>query len=51
MVHDEIVVACSENYVTKVSHHLKLCMEKAGRKFVKSVPMTATPVVSSWWNH
>lgn len=51
MVHDEIVTHSKKRFTHQVAPTLKGCMEEAGSKFVKSVPMIANPMISSWWNH
>jgi DNA polymerase-1 len=50
-VHDEIVIECSEKDAEKVQQLLLESMEKAGKVFVKEIPMTADCVISEVWEH
>ena len=51
VIHDEIVVECKESKAEKVAKILKNCMERAGDKFCKTVPLTAEPCIEDFWNH
>ena len=55
----KIVIICHDEYLLEVPKELaeqeakilKECMEKAGDIFCKRIPITATPVINSWWYH
>lgn len=51
IVHDEILVDCTEPNKGLCSQDVKNCMIKAGNFFCKSVPMDAVPEVGTYWIH
>lgn len=51
MVHDELVIECKESSAEEVAKKLQECMEKAGNKFCKTVPLKAEPCIGDFWNH
>lgn len=51
IVHDEISVECDENDAKRVLKIIKKCMEEAGEKIVKHVPVVAEGCVSDFWTH
>ena len=51
LVHDEIVVETTEQNADIISKIVSDSMEKAGKVFCKTVPMTADAVVSKFWTH
>ena len=51
IVHDEIVVECSEDMAEIISEKLKYCMEKSGKVFCKRVPLKAQPQITKVWDH
>lgn len=50
-VHDEIVTEGPTNMIDKVSLKLKECMEKAGKVFCPTIPITADPQTGQKWDH
>lgn len=51
VVHDEIVLEATELMAQKAAEILKYAMEKAGTYYVKSVAMSADPVIGPVWDH
>jgi DNA polymerase-1 len=51
VVHDECSVECTEEQAREISIIQKYCMEKAGERFVSSLPMLADPVIKKHWDH
>jgi len=51
VVHDEILIECPKKIAQEMSDLLQECMEKAGRKFCKTIPVAAEPMISSAWEH
>lgn len=51
LVHDEIVIETSNEYIEIASKLLTKCMEDAGKVFCKTIPMVAEAVVSEYWAH
>jgi DNA polymerase-1 len=51
IIHDEIVLECSEEMSEEMSKVLKDCMVKAGEYYCKRVPLTAVPMVTKVWEH
>lgn len=51
MVHDELVIECKEEIAEEIANKLQECMEKAGDKFCKTVPLKADPFIGDYWNH
>lgn len=51
VVHDECSVECTEEYAEEVAILQKACMEKAGERFVRTLPMLTDPVIKKHWDH
>jgi DNA polymerase-1 len=51
VVHDECSVECTEEQAKEISIIQKQCMEKAGERFVETLPMLADPVIKKHWDH
>jgi DNA polymerase-1 len=51
VVHDECSVECTEERAKEIALLQKLCMEKAGKRFVSSLPMLTDPVIKKHWDH
>ena len=51
VIHDEILVECSELLADTVAKKLQETMEQAGAVFCKIIPLKATPVISKEWEH
>jgi DNA polymerase I-like protein with 3'-5' exonuclease and polymerase domains len=51
VVHDECSVECTEDLAEETAKIQKESMEKAGAFLVKSMPMTAKPVIKNHWDH
>lgn len=51
IVHDEILCECPIYNSDSLSENLKMCMEKAGNRFCKVVPLKAIPVIGKKWEH
>lgn len=49
MVHDEIVVLCTDNHKDLIMNKLKECMEKAGKYLVKQVNIPVTIEINEHW--
>ena len=49
--HDEFLIECRPDIAEEESKILKECMEKAGDFYYKRIPLTATPVITSHWQH
>jgi len=49
VVHDEIVLECSENQVDDCADMLKRVMETAGNRYLKEVPVIAEVAISNSW--
>ncbi len=55
----KIAIICHDEYLIEVPNELaeqeaiilKQCMEEAGKKFCKTIPITADPVVTPYWTH
>lgn len=50
-IHDEIVSEVDKDLARVFAKLKKTYMEKAGRVFIKSLPISASPTISSYWNH
>ena len=51
MVHDEIVIECPINIAEEWKTILQECMERAGDKFCKTIPLKAEPLITKTWTH
>ena len=51
VVHDECASEGNEDLADFTSDMMKRSMEKAGTFFVKSMEMTATPIIKKYWDH
>lgn len=51
VVHDECSTECLTELAEETAQIQKECMEKAGAYLVKSMPMTAQPVIKNHWDH
>jgi DNA polymerase-1 len=51
VVHDECSTECVEELAEETAQIQKECMEQAGAFLVKSMPMTAQPVIKNHWDH
>lgn len=49
--HDEYLIEVPEKLAGQEAKILKECMEKAGDKYCKRIPLTATPVITKFWKH
>ena len=50
-VHDEICVECPKEIAEQIRKELLTCMERAGRVFCKTIPVTADAEISFKWEH
>ena len=48
-VHDEIILECPKDNAKQVSIELGAAMERAGRKYLKKVPIVADVAISDSW--
>lgn len=51
VIHDEILLEAPESLTENLSKIVKDCMEKAGERFYKRVPLHADPIISNSWTH
>lgn len=51
IIHDEIVLEVSIEWIDKASDWLEHAMVEAGKVFVRSIPMIAHPSVTTTWEH
>jgi DNA polymerase-1 len=51
VVHDECSTECTNELAEETARIQKECMERAGAFLVKSIPMTAQPVIKNHWDH
>lgn len=51
VVHDETSIECVAERAEEIAEMQKFCMEQAGTLFVKSMPMSAIPVIKKHWDH
>lgn len=51
IVHDEIILECPKEMAPEISAMLKKSMEDAGKYFCSTIPLTASPVESMFWEH
>jgi DNA polymerase-1 len=51
LVHDEINVEVKEGYLELAAENLERCMKESGDKWCKIVPLTASAVITDFWNH
>lgn len=51
VVHDECSTECLIELAEETAQIQKECMERAGAYLVKSMPMTAQPVIKNHWDH
>jgi DNA polymerase-1 len=51
VVHDELIVECSEELGEMIKEKVKYFLELAGKYFCKRVPLFAEPQIASKWVH
>lgn len=52
MVHDEILVECTDNERTQQhADMLEQCMFRAGERWSQTVPLVAEAVIADYWHH
>lgn len=51
LIHDEILIEAPKNLAEELAKVLKLCMERAGDIFCKTIKLEASPVITEYWVH
>jgi len=51
VIHDEVLIECPKHLTDTVAKTLKNCMEKAGNLYCTIVPLQASPIISTFWDH
>ena len=51
VVHDELIIECSTDKAESLAKILQNCMERAGDKFCKTIPLKAEPCITKIWAH
>lgn len=51
VVHDEVMLECSEELATEIAKVTGKCMEEAGAVWCKRVPLKADPCIVDYWSH
>lgn len=51
LVHDEINVEVKEDYAQIAAENLERCMEEAGARWCKTIPLHADAVITDYWTH
>ena len=51
IIHDEVVIECSEDMAQQMANVLQDCMEKSGKLFCKRIELKAEPNITKQWNH
>jgi len=49
--HDEFLIECPPDIAEEEAKILKECMENAGNFYYTRIPLTATPVITKFWQH
>ena len=49
--HDEYLIEVPKELAEQEAIILKKCMEEAGKKFCKTIPIIAEPVITPYWTH